>query len=148
MTKMYLIRMMGSRKLPLAKEADDVMETEDFREYVATHGYHFTEKLAEHTSKLMVNADGSHHTWSCNEVRSALNIPLPSWWTIGDATHAANQLYADYHHPMHALATEAEVLRLLRVKLDDKDGYDGMEFLRFVSDLIGRGENIDWARFI
>lgn len=43
-----------------------------YSEYVKKHGYHFTDALAEHVSKMMVNANGQQHSWTASQVKKSL----------------------------------------------------------------------------
>ena len=40
------------------------LQKEDFKQYIAKHGYHFSNKLAEYASALMENNNGQKHSWS------------------------------------------------------------------------------------
>lgn len=44
--------------------------------------------------------------------------------------------------------SEDTAILATRMMKTDKDGYEGMVFTRWLSDLIGRGDNVEWLRFI
>lgn len=142
----------SSYTLPYESEANALM-SEDFESYVKKHGYHFTEALAEHVSKLMVNANGQEHSWTASQVKRAmeslgLNISAKTKTeaTLGDLTYLANMYYADlYPDP---LKEEASCLRTAYKIAMDPDGYKGMIFCRWTADAIGLAVNIDWKKFI
>ena len=48
--------------LPYEQTANALMSAKGYSEYVKKHGYHFTDALAEHVSKMMENANGQQHT--------------------------------------------------------------------------------------
>jgi hypothetical protein len=136
--------MMGHE--PYEKEADAVMDREDYREYVSVHGYHFSEKMAEYAISKLVNADGSIHRWSVRDAATAM-APLPGGWTAGDAAYLLNWLYSDLHVP-EGIQTDAGIVAYAKRYMKDPDGYEGMTFMRWVSDRIGCGETVEWDKYI
>lgn len=141
-----------AHKLPYETEANALM-SEEFEEYVKKHGYHFTEALAEHVSKMMENANGEEHTWTAQQVKKAMEnlglIPLGetvTHATLGDVTYLANMYYADlYPDPFK---DEVSCLKAAHKVAKDKDGYKGMIFCRWTADAIGKGISIDWKKFV
>ena len=142
--------------LPYEKEANVLMNDEGFLAYIDKHGYHFTEELAEHVSKMMENADGSKHSWSAEQVKKAMvglgffqlsdKNMTKTKSTYGDLTYLANMHYADgYPDP---LKDEASCLKYAWKNANDPDGYDGMVFSRWTADAIGKGIQIDWLKFV
>ena len=139
-------------KLPYETEANELM-SDEFEEYVKKHGYHFTEALAEHVSKMMVNANGQEHSWTAMQVKKAMEslglMPLgktKTEATLGDVTYLANMYYADlFPDP---LKDEASCLRAAYRIAVDPDGYKGLIFCRWTADAIGLAVNIDWKKFV
>ena len=139
-------------KLPYETEANALM-SDEFEEYVEKHGYHFTDALAEHVSKMMKNANGLEHSWTAAQVKKAMEslglMPLgitKTEATLGDITYIANMYYADlYPDPFK---DEASCLRAAYRIAVDPDGYKGMIFCRWTADAIGKAINIDWKKFI
>ena len=139
-------------RLPYETEANALM-SEEFEEYVKKHGYHFTEALADHVSKMMENANGQTHTWTAQQVKKAMEslglMPLgktKSEATLGDVTYLANMYYADlYPDP---LKDEASCLKAAYKVANDVDGYKGMVFCRWTADAIGLAIKIDWEKFV
>lgn len=135
--------------LPYAQAANALMSAKGYAEYVKKHGYHFTEALAEHVSRIMVNANGQTHSWTAGQVNKtmgSLGLILPDSVTLGDATYLANMYYADlYPDP---LKDEASCIKAAYKTAHDVDGYDGMVFCRWTSDAIGKAIKIDWEQFI
>lgn len=137
--------------LPNEHFARTLMNHPDFKAYVAKHGYHFTPELADHITKHhLTNADGTTHNWTTEQVKSAIEAagmkdnPLNMTW--GDAAYLANWFYSDeFPDP---LTTEAAVLKRTHHAIIDPDGYEGMTFSRFLSDVVGHQLEIDWASFI
>lgn len=64
------------------------MSAKGYSEYVKKHGYHFTDALAEHVSKMMVNANGQQHSWTASQVKKSmesLGLSIPGKVTTGEA---------------------------------------------------------------
>lgn len=135
--------------LPYEQAANALMSAEGYSEYVAKHGYHFTDELAEHVSKMMNNASGDDHSWTAAQVKKAMEAmgwSVPDNVTLGDVTYTANMMYADlYSDP---LKTEADCLKAAQKIAGDPDGYKGMVFCRWTADAIGKAISINWKKFI
>lgn len=131
--------------------ARTLMTHPDYLAYVDAHGYHFTPALADHVTKHHIeNADGTTHNWTTAQVKSALEAagmkqnPLNMTW--GDAAYLANWYYSD-EYPDY-LKTETDVIKRTYKAAQDPDGYEGMTFMRFLSDVVGHSIDLDWASFI
>lgn len=134
--------------LPYEAEANAFMN-DGYRAYVEEHGYHFTDKLAEHVSRMMVNADGTSHSWTAEEVRQAISnigLNIPDEVTLGDMTFLANMYYADFYPD--PLAVELACLRAAYRVAADPDGYRGITFCRWTADAIGKSIEIDWEEMM
>ena len=136
----------GRNQLPNAAFANELMEKPEFLNYIEHHGNHFTDKLADWATKKMENADGSTHNWSSTQVAKALQPQrekMPKSITDGDLAFAANMCYADFFPSI--AKTEDDCLKYaVRVAMDP-DGYEGMIFSRYLSDVIGKEIEIDWG---
>ena len=137
--------------LPYEGEATDFM-SDEFEEYVEKHGYHFTEALAEHVSKKMVNANGMAHSWTAEQVKKAMEslslLPLgktKTEATLGDITYLANMYYADFFPEV--LKDEVSCLKAAHKIATDPDGYKGLVFCRWTADAIGLDVEVDWEKF-
>jgi len=123
--------------------------SEDYHRYVDKHGHHFTPELAEYASSVMHNADKSNHSWSCNDVKSAmdsLGIVVPPTSTLGDMTYTANMAYADFY-PL--VINDAPTCVLYsRAVAEDRDGYEGIQFYRWLADLMATNTKVDWQIFL
>ena len=150
MNKHILMHIVGKAvdELPLTHSADDIMDAEDFREYVSQNGYHFNCALADYvTSHHLVNEDGTGHNWTSEQVKAALkDEPNPHKHTWGDAAYIANWIYSDSVPAPYK--TDAEVIEATKRYLKDKDGYEGMAFMRWLADLIGKRQTVDWSEFL
>lgn len=135
-------------ELPLTQSANDIMQAEDFRQYISENGYHFNCKLADYVTKHhLVNADGTQHNWTSEQVKAAVkDEPNMLHHTWGDAAYLANWIYSD--NVPAPYSTEAEVLSATKRYLKDPDGYEGMVFMRWLTDMIGRHQNVEWSEFL
>ena len=133
---------------PYAKALNALMLAKGHCGYVKSHGYHFTDALAEHASRQMVNASGQPHFWSAAQVKrafEAIGLSLPNGSTYGDATYLANMAYADFYPD--PLKDEAACLKYAHKVLTDPDGYEGMVFFRWLADAVGKGMKLNWEKF-
>lgn len=135
--------------LPYERSANTLMSAKGYLEYVKKHGYHFTDTLAEHASKMMQNASGQVHSWTTVQVKKtmeSLGLTIPNTVTAGDVAYLANMYYADlYPDP---LKDEVSCLRAAYKTANDPDGYVGMAFCRWTADVIGKVMHIDWEKFV
>ena len=139
--------------LPYEQAANALMSAKGYLAYVKKHGYHFTEALAEHVSKIMENANGTTHSWNAEQVKNAF-VSMGAWplgkvkteATLGDITYLANMYYADlYPDPFK---DELSCLKAAHKIAKDPDGYKGLVFCRWTSDAIGKAIHIDWEKFV
>lgn len=139
----------AAKNLPGSSFATQLMNSPEFLNYIQHHGYHFTDRLADYASRLMVNANGEKHKWTSEQVAKALEPlrdKMPSYITNGDLAYAANMCYADF---LPAFAkTEEDCLKYANLVAKDPDGYNGMIFNRWLSDVIHKEMKIDWGLVI
>ena len=120
-------------------------ENKEMSEYINKNGYHFTDELAEHVSKKMINANGMNHTWSVKEVVNAVK-PKPGWTlTGGDLTYLANMAYSDFYPKV--IGDEKGCIDYAIAIAEDPDGYEGQVFKRWLADVKGKGLQIKWGCF-
>lgn len=131
--------------------ARSLMSHPDFLAYIKRHGYHFTPELADYvTRNHLINTDGSRHNWTTSQVKTAMetagmkaNLLHMTW---GDASYLANWYYSDEYPDI--LTSEPAVIRRAYRAAQDPDGYEGMTFYRWLSDVVGHGLEIDWKSFL
>lgn len=131
------------------KEASEFFNDPGLLEYLENYGYHFNNALAEYASRMMENSNGQQHTWTTSQVKKqfeTLGLSIPSKVTIGDITYAANMAYADYYPEL--LKDENSCLKYAYLTAKDVDGYEGMIFYRWLSDIMGKHIKLDWHKFI
>jgi hypothetical protein len=133
--------------LPHDVFARGLMESPEFQNYIKQHGYHFTDALAGEVCKAMENSDGSYHIWTVDEIKQILNLKSytnNNNCTMGDLTYLANMAYADFYPDIIGLEGCINYALLIA---KDPDGYDGMVFMRWLSDVIGKEVKIKWDKF-
>ena len=126
----------------------DIYKQSDYKDYVNKNGLHFTKSLQEYASKQMVNSNGLEHTWTPEQVQNVcniLNLKIPSTSTIYDVTYTANMAYADFYP---SLINERQCLDYAMAVANDEDGYEGIQFCRYIADIMGKDDTIDWNDFI
>ena len=131
-------------------QADVSTETKSPKEqYINEHGYHFTEELAEYASKKMVNNNGSEHMWNTKDISIALNnlgYTKPAGSTLADITYTANMCYADFYGTV--ITKEGDCITYAMNVANDKDGYEGIQFCRWLADIEHKHVDIDWKQFV
>lgn len=139
-------------ELPHDSAADSIMESEDFKAYVKKNGYHFTDSLAALAISHMVNADNSNHKWSVKQVMAVIAANFASFenknkLTNGDIAYTANMAYADFYPEL--IKSEADCVKYAVKIASDPDGYEGIVFMRWLTDLIGKDEtSIDFSKYV
>lgn len=127
--------------------ANAIMNAPGYLEYIKKFGYHFTDKLADYVSKKMVNTSGNAHSWTTEQLRSVLGPFTPTHnETSGDMAYTANMAYADFYPTI--LDTVDKCITYAKLVASDPDGYEGMEFMRWTSDAIGKSLTLNWEDFI
>ena len=118
-------------------------------QYLEKYGKHFTIKLADFASDYMANSDCTNKHWDVSDVKQIIDelgyiIPLSS--TIGDIIYTANMAYADFYPLL--LKDAKSCVRYAMEVAGDKDGYEGIQFCRWMADVKNKNLEIDWNSFI
>ena len=127
---------------------DKPIELAEIVDYIAEHKYHFTETLMNHAISKMENVDGSSKRISKGDVENYINIhgykhPVKS--NIYDITYTANMAYADFYPD---ILSEDQCIQYSMLVANDIDGYEGIQFYRWVSDQIGKGIIVDFRNYM
>lgn len=81
------------------------------------------------------------------QLRSVLGPFTPTHnETSGDIAYTANMAYADFYPAV--LDTVDKCITYAKLVASDPDGYEGMEFMRWTSDAIGKSLTLNWEDFI
>ena len=117
--------------------------------YIAKYGKHFSINLADYASKQMINADSTNSHWYADEIKNIIKelgytIPLSS--TIGDIVYTTNMARADFYP---SLLKDIKSCVIYAIKIaNDKDGYEGIQFCRWLADIENKNLQIDWISFV
>jgi hypothetical protein len=127
------------------------MSSKGYLDYIKKHGFHFTNSLVTEASKNMQNSDGTSHRWAPESFEATLNMyglkaANINNCTIADMCYLANMAYADGFYEGLPDAEKWCLKYAIKVA-DDIDGYEGMPFMRWLSDTIGKNIKIDWTKY-
>lgn len=131
---------------PHSSFASELMKSPEFLNYIEHHGYHFSDKLANWATKQMTNANGETHNWTTSQVMENIDRTkghVKPYVSNGDLAYAANMCYADFFPDV--VKTESDCLRYAVKVGSDPDGYDGMIFSRWLSDVVQKEVSIKWG---
>lgn len=123
-----------------------------YAEYVKKHGMHFTDTLATDAIKWLTNVGpDKNHKWSVGQVSQAATTMLGNNKTkhkvnMADLAYAANMFYADLFPEV--IATEPGCIKAAIAIANDPDGYEGKIFSNWVSDIMSKGMEFDWKKYI
>lgn len=124
----------------------DFFSSADFKKYIENNGYHFTEPLAEFAVKSMYSSK-----WTLPQVAQYLksqNLDLESTThkvTLADIYYGANMYYSDFFPD--AITSEPKCITAAMLIANDKDGYEGQLFSRWLSDLMRKKVKVDWGLY-
>ena len=119
-----------------------------YQKYTEKYGLHFSKAIQEYASKEMENADGTKHTWTSDQITNVLKtfgLTFSSTSTIDDITYTANMAYADFYPD---ILDEHNCVKYAIAVANDKDGYEGIQFCRWIADIEHKGEHINFEQFI
>lgn len=118
----------------------------EFDKYIKNNGYHFTEPLAEFAVNSMYS-----NKWSISQVTQYLksqNIDIGNTLhkvTLADIYYAANMYYSDFYPD--AITTDTKCITAAMLIANDKDGYEGQLFTRWLSDVMRKNINVLWELY-
>lgn len=119
-----------------------------YDEYTKKHGSHFSVKLLKYALEHIENKNGIKHMWNSAQIKDQLDrlgYNIPSTSTLEDIVYTTNMAYADFYPD---LLTEDNCVKYAMDVANDIDGYEGIQFCRWVADQMGKNANINWEQFI
>ncbi len=115
--------------------------------YVENYGYHFNKKLCEFALSEMHHPDKPDNlTWE--QVMSILDkykIKLDTSYPY-DIYYVANMAYHDYYK--HSIKDDEHLALFIQDYLEDEDGYEGVPFCRWLTDMQHKSVKINWGEMI
>lgn len=116
--------------------------------YLRYNGPHFSEKLCEYATSMMMRDGRPIKPFSREEVDNILranNIKLENN-ELYDHVFVANMCKADYLGK--SIANEKYLAMYIKDVIDDEDGYEGLPFNRWYADMSKKGKPIDWNNYL
>ena len=148
MDKVIVIRHSDQPNNNVTKLTQKDCATNNLEVYFTKYGKHFSPKLLEYALSKLENKDQTNHRFTCQQIKDSiirLNYKIPSTSTIEDITYTANMAYADF---VPDLITEDECIEYAMLVANDVDGYEGIQFYRWISDQIGKGKIADLVNYM
>lgn len=133
-------------KVIVIRHSDDTKST--YEQYINTHGPHFNQPLLDFACSKIKNADGTNHKWTTEQVKNVCDtfgFNIPDTSTIEDVAYTANMAYADFYPD---LLNAQQCVKYAASVAADIDGYEGIQFKRWVADMTAKNEDVDWEKFI
>lgn len=119
------------------------------REYLSYHGWHFSKAMCEWAVSMMRDrSDTPMQMVTKDRVESALksyDVTIKNDKGY-DKVFVYNMGMSDYLGS--SVPDESYLAHYVKDVLDDKDGYDGIAFSRFIADCNGKGIPIMWMDMI
>lgn len=125
---------------------DNFFSSPYFKKYIQDHGYHFTEPLAEFAVNHMYSSK-----WNISQISQWLknqNIDINSTEhkvTLADIYYGANMYFSDFYPEV--IQSEPKCISAALLIANDKDGYEGQLFSRWLSDIMRKGIEVDWELY-
>lgn len=115
-------------------------------EYLSSYGWHFSKKLAEYAVARMKNAQNKHFT---NE--QVMEVMKQKGFSVEkakgyDVYYLFNMFYSDFYP--NTFESDTKIASAVNDTLNDIDGYEGKALTRYYADCIGKGDPINWEKFM
>lgn len=116
--------------------------------YLRYNGPHFSEKLSAFAASHMMRDGKPIKPFTKEEVDNILkaNGVTLNNGVLYDHVYVANMGKADYLG--RSIPNEKYLALHIKDVIDDEDGYDGLPFTRWYSDMCRKGVPIDWDEFL
>ena len=117
--------------------------------YLASYGWHFSKPMCEWAVSKMKDRNGNKVAMRSKEqVESALksnNVEIQNDFGY-DKVFVFHMGMSDYMGS--SITDEAHIAKYVKDVLDDRDGYEGIAFTRFIADCGAKGIPIIWEDVI
>lgn len=131
-------------KIITIHRSDNELEQQDahsseLKTYIDQHSKHFDEKSLEFALSIMVNGNKSDHKFTKEQIEeyiNAIGASIGNKSNIYDITYTANMAYADFYPEI--LHDEESCIKYALAVANDVDGYEGIQFRRWLADLISK----------
>lgn len=115
------------------------VHSNELKTYIDQHSKHFDEKSLQFALNNMINDDGSEHRFTKEYIEKYIkdnNIHIGNKSNMYDVTYTANMAYADFYP--HILQYEESCIKYAIAVANDVDGYEGIQFRRWLADLMSK----------
>jgi len=134
----------------MSKRLDDYeIHPDGMNEYLSAYGWHFSKKLCEWAVSKMRDRNGKKVPMRTKQevdgILKSYGIE-PENDNGYDAVFVFHMAYSDFVGS--SITDELGAARYVKDVLDDKDGYDGIAFSRFIADCNGKGVAVIWTDVI
>lgn len=123
---------------------------DDFENYIKNHGHHFTDELADYASSLMKPYSDSIPKIKSSEIPEYIseNTRLKAKFhsSNGDLAYLINMYNTDFTSTGFITSIKNYVSMALAI-INDEDGYNGMIFDRWLTDIEAKQIKIDWEKY-
>ena len=117
--------------------------------YLSNYGYHFSKKLCEWAVSKMRDRNGNKMELKSieqvNDILRVYGVTLDNDSGY-DKVFVMHMGLSDYYGS--SILNEQLLAKYVKDVLDDKDGYPGIAFCRFIADCNGKGVPVIWEDMI
>lgn len=137
------------------EEMTDILDLkpEEYKRYKKRYGKHFTKELCEFAVSMMTRKDDDGNDYRISpmekeEVERILrDADIQLRHNTGyDHVFAANMCKADYLED--SVPDLKHLAKYVRNVIDDPDGYDGVVFERWLTDMLNKKVEVPWEEFL
>lgn len=122
---------------------------EGMKAYLSSYSWHFSKAMAEWAISKMKDRNGNKVQMRTKEqvesILKANNVELENDYGY-DKVFVMHMALSDYMGS--SISDEAHLAKYVKDVLDDKDGYEGIAFTRFLADCSAKGVPIIWSDMI
>lgn len=114
--------------------------------YLKVHGKHFSDSLLSFAVGELHNEDNA--IISRSDLVRILNQHAISYNSecINDYVYLANMVLSDFYGS--SIEDERHMAKYIHDTINDKDGYEGMIFCRWLTDVENKGVEINWDEHV
>lgn len=119
-----------------------------YAKYIKVNGYHFTDELAEHASKMLYDKMPLQYITKqqISDLIETSKINMHRRVTLGDMIYAINNAHSLFY-PDLLKDVKSCLVHAAKV-VNSMNGYEGVIFRQWLADTVGKGEEINWDNYI
>ena len=133
----------------MARLDDYEIHPDGMDEYLQNYGYHFSKKMCEWAVSKMRDRNGRRVQM---RPKQAIDDMFKGYGIMIENDNGYDSVFS-FHMALSdyvgsSIVDELAAARYVKDTIDDKDGYDGIVFCRFIADCNGKGVPIIWEDMI